>query len=124
MLSKIELSPLQRNKFAELISYNDEINHGIPSIRGKNVEINIILDDLASGFSFNDIMDIYGIDENDIRACLLEASDMAKKHQWKSHGFHLPKDYFDNPDYFEDPTDEDWERWYEILDEREKSEKM
>lgn len=28
--------------------------------------------------------------------------------------FSLPDDYFDNPEYLEEPTEEDWERWHEL----------
>ena len=32
----------------------------------------------------------------------------------------LPDDYYDNPEYSVDPTQEEWDRWHEIMRERER----
>lgn len=61
------------------ISINPEICHGKPTIRNMRYPVEMILDLLSSGMSFQEIMEDYpAIEENDIKACLVFASKLTK----------------------------------------------
>jgi len=63
----------------ERITANSDICHGKPTIRNMRYPVEMILDLLSSGMTWNEIMDDYSaIEEDDIRACLLFASQLAK----------------------------------------------
>ena len=118
-----KLAPVDRSRLTDLIEYDDDIASGVPHIKRNKLPITCILDDMASDITVGEIEKKYKISLDEIRGCLLEASNLANHHKWKSHGFHLPKDYYTNPEYMEDPSDEDWENWYAICDEREEEER-
>ena len=63
----------------ERITVNVDICHGKPTIRGKRYPVEMILDLLSSGMSWDEIRDDYpSIEDDDIRACLFFASQLAK----------------------------------------------
>ena len=63
----------------ERITINTDICHGKPTIRNMRYPVEMILDLLSSGMTWMEIMEDYpAIDEDDIRACLLFASQLAK----------------------------------------------
>jgi uncharacterized protein (DUF433 family) len=63
----------------ERITTNPDICHGKPTIRNMRYPVEMILDLLSSGMTWVEIMEDYpAIEEDDIRACLLFASQLAK----------------------------------------------
>ena len=54
------------------ISVDPAINHGKPSIRGLRIPVQLIFELLASGMSFDDIIDDYPILERDDVVAALE----------------------------------------------------
>ena len=63
----------------ERITVNSDICHGKPTIRGMRYPVEMILDLLSSGMSWVEIRDDYpAIEDDDIRACLFFASQLAK----------------------------------------------
>jgi uncharacterized protein (DUF433 family) len=65
--------------FIERITINADICHGKPTIRNMRYPVEMMLDLLSSGMTWAEIMEDYpAIEEEDIRACLLFASQLAK----------------------------------------------
>jgi uncharacterized protein (DUF433 family) len=63
----------------ERITINADICHGKPTIRNMRYPVEMILELLSSGMTWNEIMDDYSaIEQDDIRACLLFASQLTK----------------------------------------------
>jgi uncharacterized protein (DUF433 family) len=61
------------------ITLNPEICHGKPTNRNMRYPVEMILDLLSSGMTFEEIMEDYpAIEEDDIRACLAYASRLTK----------------------------------------------
>ena len=61
------------------ITLNPEICHGKPTIRNMRYPVEMILDLLSAGMTFNEIMEDYpAIEEDDIKACLAYASRLTK----------------------------------------------
>ncbi len=66
------------NTSIERISSDPKICSGKPCIKGTRIPVNIILDLLAAGESFEAVKKAYpNITDEDIRACLLYASMLA-----------------------------------------------
>jgi uncharacterized protein (DUF433 family) len=65
--------------FTERITINADICHGKPTIRNMRYPVEMVLDLLSSGMTWSEIIEDYpAIEENDIRACLLFASQLTK----------------------------------------------
>ncbi len=63
------------SNITERITIDQEICHGKPCIRGIRYPVEIILDLLSSGMSFEEIIEDYlAIETDDIKACLAYAS--------------------------------------------------
>ena len=61
------------------ITINADICHGKPTIRNMRYPVDMILDLLASGMSFNEIREDYpAIEDMDIQACLAFASRLTQ----------------------------------------------
>jgi len=61
------------------ITVNPDICHGKPTIRGMRYPVEMLLDLLASGMTHQEIMDDYpAIEDEDIRACLFFAAQLAR----------------------------------------------
>ena len=61
------------------ITINTDVCHGKPTIRNMRYPVEMILDLLSSGMTWTEIIEDYPtIDEDDIRACLLFASQLSK----------------------------------------------
>ncbi len=62
------------------ISIDPHVCFGQPCIKGHRIWVSLILDLLASGLSFQDILDEYpGIEEADIRACIAYGVEMSRE---------------------------------------------
>ena len=64
----------------ERITIDEKLCNGKPTIRGKRITVNTILEYLSSGDSVNDILKQYpSLEKEDISACLQFAADLMKK---------------------------------------------
>lgn len=62
------------------ISADPAICGGRPCIRGHRIWVSLVLDFLASGWSFKDLLENYpGITEEDIRACIAYGAEMSRE---------------------------------------------
>lgn len=61
------------------ITLNPDVCFGKPTIRNMRYPVDMILDLLSAGMTFQEILDDYAdLEEQDIRACLLFASKLSK----------------------------------------------
>jgi len=69
-----------KRRLLERITVNPNICFGKPCIRGHRIWVSLILDMVAGGISFAEIMDNYsGITEEDIRACVAYGAEMTRE---------------------------------------------
>ncbi len=62
------------------ITIDEKICNGKPTIRGKRITVNTILNFLSSGDSEKEILKQYpGLEKEDIKACLQFAADLMNK---------------------------------------------
>ena len=62
----------------ERISVDPNICHGKPCIKGTRVMVSVIVDNVAAGETYQEIMRGYHIDEEDIQAALHYAAELAR----------------------------------------------
>lgn len=63
------------------ISINSQVCFGKPCIRGTRIWVSLILDLLATGSTWEELLDEYPhLTEEDIRACLLYGAETARGH--------------------------------------------
>ncbi len=65
-------------KWENHISYDPNICHGQPCIKGTRVMVSVILDNLAAGESRESVQRGYQIEAADIQAALLYAAELAR----------------------------------------------
>lgn len=71
---------MKRDELLQRISIDPNICFGKPCIRGHRIWVSLILDFLASGWSFEQILESYpGIEEADIRACIAYGAEMSRE---------------------------------------------
>lgn len=71
---------MDRDKLLQRISINSNICFGKPCIRGHRIWVSLVLDLLASGRNFQDVLDNYpGLEEADIRACIGYGAEMSRE---------------------------------------------
>jgi uncharacterized protein (DUF433 family) len=71
---------MNRQDLLKRISIDPRVCGGKPCIRGHRIWVSLILDFLASGYSFDAILKCYpGIDEDDIRACIGYGAEMSRE---------------------------------------------
>ena len=69
---------MTRDELLERISIDPNICFGKPCIKGHRIWVALVLDLLASGWSFQQILDNYpGIKEEDILACIAYGAEMS-----------------------------------------------
>lgn len=67
------------NELLNRITINPDICHGKPTIRNKRYPVDVILDLLSAGMTTEEILEDYpNLEREDIMACLLYASKIAK----------------------------------------------
>lgn len=67
------------NDLLKRITVNPDICHGKPTIRNKRYRVDLILDLLSAGSSHQEILNDYpNLEEEDILACLVYASRLAR----------------------------------------------
>jgi len=71
---------MTRDELLQRISIDPSICFGKPCIRGHRIWVSLVLDLLASGWSFQQVLDNYpGISEDDIRACIAYGAEMSRE---------------------------------------------
>ena len=71
---------MTKDELLERISVDPKVCFGKPCIRGHRIWVSLILDLLASGWSFREIVDNYpGLEEADIRACIAYGAEMSRE---------------------------------------------
>lgn len=60
------------------ISFDPHVCHGKPCIRGTRIMVSVILDNLAAGETVDAVVQDYRIEQDDIRAALSYAADLAR----------------------------------------------
>lgn len=65
-------------KWQDRIVMNPQVCHGKPCIKGTRVMVSVILANLAEGEAVESIVAAYHVAEDDIRATMLFAADMAE----------------------------------------------
>jgi uncharacterized protein (DUF433 family) len=69
-----------REELLSRISINPNICFGKPCIKGHRIWVSLVLDLLASGWSFEEVKDNYpGIEDDDIRACIAYGAEMSRE---------------------------------------------
>jgi uncharacterized protein (DUF433 family) len=67
------------NNLIARITINPEVCFGKPTIRNSRYTVEMVLDLLSAGMTPHELLDDYsGLEEEDIRACLLFASKLLK----------------------------------------------
>jgi uncharacterized protein (DUF433 family) len=70
---------MDREELLNRISVDPNICFGKPCIRGHRLWVSLILDLLASGWSFQKVLENYpGVEEADIRACIAYGAEMSR----------------------------------------------
>jgi uncharacterized protein (DUF433 family) len=68
------------NNLLERISIKPEVCFGKPCIKGTRIWVSLILDFLATGMSFNEILEEYPfLTVEDVRACIAYGSEMSRE---------------------------------------------
>ncbi len=71
---------MTREELLARISIKPNICFGKPCVKGHRIWVSFILDLLASGWSYKDILDNYpGLEEADILACIAYGAEMARE---------------------------------------------
>lgn len=71
---------MSHNELLQRIFADPAICFGKPCIRGHRIWVSLILDLLASGWSFDEVLANYpGIEVDDIRACIAYGAEMSRE---------------------------------------------
>ena len=71
---------MTRDELLGRISIDPKVCFGKPCIRGHRIWVSLILDYLAGGASFTEILDDYpGLEEADILACIAYGAEMSRE---------------------------------------------
>ena len=70
---------MTRDKLLQRISIDPRICFGKPCIKGHRIWVALVLDLLASGWTYQQVLDNYpGIAAEDIRACIAYGAEMSR----------------------------------------------
>jgi uncharacterized protein (DUF433 family) len=71
---------MEREDLLKRISIDPSICFGKPCIRGHRIWVSLILDLLASGWTFEEVLENYpGVEEGDLRACIAYGAEMSRE---------------------------------------------
>ena len=71
---------MTHDQLLERIVSDPSVCHGRPCIRGHRVWVSLVVDLLADGMTFEQVLEVYpGLEVDDIRACLAYASEMTRE---------------------------------------------
>ncbi len=70
---------MTRVELLQRITVDPKICFGKPCIKGHRIWVSLILDQLASGWAFEDVKENYpGVEDDDIRACIAYGAEMSR----------------------------------------------
>jgi uncharacterized protein (DUF433 family) len=71
---------MKREELLSRISIDPKICFGKPCIRGHRIWVSLVLDFLAGGWSYQDLLDNYpGLTREDILACIAYGAEMSRE---------------------------------------------
>jgi uncharacterized protein (DUF433 family) len=71
---------MDREELLGRISIDANICFGKPCIRGHRIWVSLVLDLLASGWGFEEVLQNYpGLEEADLRACIAYGAEMSRE---------------------------------------------
>lgn len=70
---------MKREDLLQRITINPNVCFGKPCIKGRRIWVSLILDLLASGMSFEDLMKEYDLQREDILACIAYGAEMSRE---------------------------------------------
>lgn len=71
---------MTRDELLDRISIDPNVCFGKPCIKGHRIWVSLVLDLLASGWTFQQVLDNYpGLSEEDIRACIAYGAEMSRE---------------------------------------------
>ena len=70
---------MTRDELLHRISIDPNICFGKPCIRGHRVWVSLVLDFLASGMTIDDVMREYGLERDDVLACIAYGAEMSRE---------------------------------------------
>jgi len=71
---------MTRDELLSRISIDPNVCFGKPCIKGHRIWISLVLDLLASGWTFQEVLDNYpGIEREDILACIAYGAEMSRE---------------------------------------------
>ena len=71
---------MEIEELSKRISIDPNVCFGKPCIRGHRICVSLVLDLLASGWSYQEVVDNYpGVSEADIRACIAYGAEMSRE---------------------------------------------
>jgi uncharacterized protein (DUF433 family) len=69
---------MKREELLSRISIDPQVCFGKPCIKGRRIWVTLVLDLLASGMKAEHIMGEYGLQEEDILACIAYGAEMSR----------------------------------------------
>ncbi len=70
---------MSREDLLDLISIDPNICFGKPCIKGHRIWVSLVLDFLASGWTIQDVMREYDLEERQVLACIAYGAEMARE---------------------------------------------
>ena len=71
---------MTREELLSRISIDPDVCFGKPCIKGHRIWVSLVLDMLASGWSYQEVLDNYpGIEREDILACIAYGAEMSRE---------------------------------------------
>lgn len=70
---------MTRDELLSRISINPKVCFGKPCIRGRRIWVSLVLDFLASGLTFEEVMEEYDLQREDVLACIAYGAEMSRE---------------------------------------------
>jgi uncharacterized protein (DUF433 family) len=70
---------MKRDELPLRISIDPEVCFGKPCVKGRRIWVSLVLDLLASGMKSEATMEEYGLQEEDVLACIAYGAEMSRK---------------------------------------------
>jgi uncharacterized protein (DUF433 family) len=70
---------MTRDELLQRISINPQVCFGKPCIKGRRIWVSLVLDFLASGMTTEEVMKEYGLDREDLLACIAYGAEMSRE---------------------------------------------
>lgn len=70
---------MTREELLDRIAINPKVCFGKPCIRGRRIWVSLVLDFLAGGMSVEEVTEEYGLDREDVLACIAYGAEMSRE---------------------------------------------